>query len=88
MLSNIGITLCTSGVLLCEICSVVDAPSPHYMCGRATWGGWVLRSEYSGLGARESDMPNWAAPVTLGWQWQKLAQSSLGSSEGGQQHSW
>ena len=37
---------------------------------------------------RESDLPNWAAPVTLGWQQQKLAQSLLGSSEGGQQHDW
>ncbi|KAH9990836.1 hypothetical protein BJV77DRAFT_963140 [Russula vinacea] len=42
----------------------------------------------SGLGARESDLPNRAAPVSLGWQRRKRAQRSLGSSEGGGRRDW
>ena len=47
-----------------------------------------VRSLYLWCDARESDLPNRAAPVSLGWQQRKRAQSSLGSSEGGRQRNW
>ena len=47
-----------------------------------------VRSLYLWCDARESDLPNWAAPVSLGWQRRKRAQHLLGSSVGGGRRDW
>ena len=66
------------------LCTAVDAPSPRSAHERATWSGRVREVAVPLVRrARESDLPNQVAPVSLGWQRQKQAQSSLGSSVGG-----
>ena len=56
---------------------------------RATWSQRVCEVAVPLVRhARESDLPNRAAPVSLGWQRQKWAQSSLGSSVGRGRRDW
>ena len=66
----------------------------HQWCTKSLLYAWASDLEQSGfevrvpLGAWESDLPNRATPVSLGWQWWKQAQSSLGSSVGGWRCDW